>query len=171
MRPQEVLQRRRQAHNLLRMRSRQLSTIQGRQCQSINITFYPTTKRLRYTQQSRWQNTKLCKRSSIFARRNASGSRSSINEINNFSTTRFNASSDTSRSLKNDRTDSRIAFWIDGCNHFGDCWNNLMNAKIFPTILMILQFIAAIPYAIEGNARMTVYWIAAGVLTPALTYL
>lgn len=36
---------------------------------------------------------------------------------------------------------------------------------------MILQFIAAIPYAIEGNARMTVYWIAAGVLTLDLTYL
>lgn len=36
---------------------------------------------------------------------------------------------------------------------------------------MILQFIAAIPYAIEGNSRMTVYWIAAGVLTLDLTYL
>lgn len=46
-----------------------------------------------------------------------------------------------------------------------------MNAKIFPTILMILQFVAAIPYAIEGNAKMTVYWIAAGVLTLDLTYL
>lgn len=46
-----------------------------------------------------------------------------------------------------------------------------MNTKIFPTILMILQFIAAIPYTIEGNARMAVYWIAAGVLTLALTYL
>ena len=46
-----------------------------------------------------------------------------------------------------------------------------MNTKIFPTILMALQFVAAIPYAIEGNVRMTVYWIAAGVLTMALTYL
>ena len=46
-----------------------------------------------------------------------------------------------------------------------------MNTKIFPTILMTLQFVAAIPYAIEGDARMTVYWIAAGVLTLALTYL
>jgi len=36
---------------------------------------------------------------------------------------------------------------------------------------MILQFVAAIPYAIEGNARMTIYWIAAGVLTLDLTYL
>lgn len=46
-----------------------------------------------------------------------------------------------------------------------------MNTKIFPTILMTLQFVAAIPYAIEGDSRMTVYWIAAGVLTLDLTYL
>lgn len=46
-----------------------------------------------------------------------------------------------------------------------------MMTKIFPTILMVMQFAAAIPYAIEGNARMTIYWIAAGVLTLALTYL
>ena len=36
---------------------------------------------------------------------------------------------------------------------------------------MTLQFVAAIPYAIEGDFRMTVYWIAAGVLTLDLTYL
>lgn len=46
-----------------------------------------------------------------------------------------------------------------------------INPKILPTVMMVLQFLAAIPYAIEGNARMTVYWIAAGVLTLALTYL
>lgn len=46
-----------------------------------------------------------------------------------------------------------------------------MSTKIFPTILMALQFVAAIPYAIEGDFRMTVYWIAAGVLTLDLTYL
>lgn len=46
-----------------------------------------------------------------------------------------------------------------------------MNAKIFPTILMVLQFVAAIPYMAKGDIRMTVYWIAAGVLTLALTYL
>jgi hypothetical protein len=46
-----------------------------------------------------------------------------------------------------------------------------MNTKIFPTILMALQFVAAIPYAIEGDSRMTVYWIAAGVLTLDLTWL
>ena len=46
-----------------------------------------------------------------------------------------------------------------------------INPKILPTVMMVLQFLAAIPYAIEGNARMTIYWIAAGVLTLALTYL
>ena len=46
-----------------------------------------------------------------------------------------------------------------------------INPKILPTVMMVLQFVAAIPYAIEGNIRMTVYWIAAGVLTLALTYL
>lgn len=46
-----------------------------------------------------------------------------------------------------------------------------INPKILPTVMMVLQFLAAIPYAIEGNARMAVYWIAAGVLTLALTWL
>lgn len=46
-----------------------------------------------------------------------------------------------------------------------------MNAKILPTIMMVMQFAAAIPYAIEGDSRMTVYWIAAGVLTLDLTWL
>ena len=46
-----------------------------------------------------------------------------------------------------------------------------MNTKIFPTILMALQFVAAVPYAIEGDVKMTVYWIAAGILTLDLTYL
>ena len=36
---------------------------------------------------------------------------------------------------------------------------------------MVLQFVAAIPYAIEGDIRMTVYWIAAGVLTLDLTWM
>lgn len=46
-----------------------------------------------------------------------------------------------------------------------------MNTKIIPTIMMVMQFLVAIPYAIDGNTKMTVYWIAAGVLTLALTYL
>lgn len=46
-----------------------------------------------------------------------------------------------------------------------------MNEKLFPTIMMIMDFIAAIPYAFKSDIKMTVYWIAAGVLTLALTWL
>lgn len=46
-----------------------------------------------------------------------------------------------------------------------------INPKTIPTAMMVLQFLAAVPYAIEGNVRMTVYWIAAGILTLALTWL
>ena len=46
-----------------------------------------------------------------------------------------------------------------------------INPKILPTVMMVLQFLAAIPYAIKGDAKMTVYWIAACVLTLALTWL
>lgn len=43
--------------------------------------------------------------------------------------------------------------------------------KIFPTILMSLDFIAAVPYAFKCDVKMTVYWIAAGVLTLSVTWL
>lgn len=43
--------------------------------------------------------------------------------------------------------------------------------KIFPTILMALDFIAAVPYVFKGDLKMSVYWIAAGVLTLAVTWL
>lgn len=43
--------------------------------------------------------------------------------------------------------------------------------KIFPTILMALDFMAAVPYMVKGDLRMSVYWIAAGVLTLSLTWL
>ena len=46
-----------------------------------------------------------------------------------------------------------------------------INPKILTTVMMVLQFLAAIPYAIKGDTKMTVYWIAAGILTLALTYL
>lgn len=46
-----------------------------------------------------------------------------------------------------------------------------MNEKVFPTILMIIDFIAAVPYICKGDVKMTVYWIAAGVLTLAVTWL
>lgn len=43
--------------------------------------------------------------------------------------------------------------------------------KVFPTILMELDFIAAVPYAFKCDLKMFVYWIAAGVLTLAVTWL
>jgi hypothetical protein len=43
--------------------------------------------------------------------------------------------------------------------------------KIFPTILIILDFFAAVPYAVKGDLRMFVYWVAAGVLTLSVTWL
>ena len=43
--------------------------------------------------------------------------------------------------------------------------------KIFPTILMTLDFIAAVPYAVNGDMKMLVYWIAAGVLTFSVTWM
>lgn len=43
--------------------------------------------------------------------------------------------------------------------------------KIFPTILMILDFLAVIPYIPTGDLGKIVYWIAAGVLTLAVTWL
>lgn len=46
-----------------------------------------------------------------------------------------------------------------------------MMEKIFPTILMILDFCAAMPYAVQGDVKHTVYWIAAGVLTLSVTWL
>lgn len=43
--------------------------------------------------------------------------------------------------------------------------------KILPTILMLIDFLAAIPYITKGDIGQVVYWIAAGVLTLAVTWL
>ena len=43
--------------------------------------------------------------------------------------------------------------------------------KIFPTILIALDFLASIPYAVKCDLKMTVYWIAAGVLTFSVTWM
>lgn len=42
--------------------------------------------------------------------------------------------------------------------------------KVFPTILIILDVCAAIPYGIQGDWRHCIYWIAAAVLTFCITY-
>ena len=43
--------------------------------------------------------------------------------------------------------------------------------KFFPTVLIVLDLLAAIPYAAKGDVRMFVYWVAAGILTFSLTWL
>ena len=43
--------------------------------------------------------------------------------------------------------------------------------KVFHTLLMVLDFIAAVPYAFKGDVKMFVYWVAAGVLTLSVTWL
>lgn len=41
---------------------------------------------------------------------------------------------------------------------------------IFPTTLIALDVLAAIPYAVRGNIRMMIYWLAAATLTACVTY-
>ena len=41
--------------------------------------------------------------------------------------------------------------------------------KVFPTILIVLDIGAAITYATNLNWRMTVYWLAAAILTICVT--
>ena len=42
--------------------------------------------------------------------------------------------------------------------------------KLFPIILIIVDFLAAIGYALSGDLRKTVYWICAGLLTITVTF-
>lgn len=41
---------------------------------------------------------------------------------------------------------------------------------IFPTLLIILDVLAGIVYAVNGDWRMMTYWGAAAVLTACVTY-
>lgn len=41
---------------------------------------------------------------------------------------------------------------------------------IFPTLLIVLDVAESIPYAVRGNLRMMVYWLAAATLTACVTY-
>lgn len=45
-----------------------------------------------------------------------------------------------------------------------------IDPRVFPTVLMTLDFIAAIVWAFHGDPRKVVYWIAAGVLTLTVTW-
>ena len=46
-----------------------------------------------------------------------------------------------------------------------------VNPKVFPTILIILDVLASVPYAIQKDLRMTVYWLSAALLTFSVTWL
>lgn len=41
---------------------------------------------------------------------------------------------------------------------------------IFPTVLIVLDVLSAIPYAMRGNLRMMTYWLAAATLTACVTF-
>jgi hypothetical protein len=42
--------------------------------------------------------------------------------------------------------------------------------KVFPTILIILDVLAALAYVPSGNWRMICYWLAASLLTFCVTW-
>jgi len=46
----------------------------------------------------------------------------------------------------------------------------ITNEKFFPTILMLLDVCAAVSYGTNGDIRKVIYWLAAAVLTVAVTY-
>lgn len=41
---------------------------------------------------------------------------------------------------------------------------------IFPTVLIALDILAALPYAVKMDWRMAIYWLAAATLTASVTY-
>ena len=41
---------------------------------------------------------------------------------------------------------------------------------IFPTVLIALDALSAVMYAVKADWRMTVYWLAAATLTACVTY-
>lgn len=45
-----------------------------------------------------------------------------------------------------------------------------MSSKLLPTILIIIDILAAIVYGIDGDYRRVIYWVAAAILTATVTY-
>ncbi len=45
-----------------------------------------------------------------------------------------------------------------------------MNEKILPTVLMLIDIGAAIPYGLQGDWRRCLYWLFACGLTFCVTY-
>ena len=46
----------------------------------------------------------------------------------------------------------------------------MITEYIFPTLLIALDVCASVPYAVRGNLRMMVYWLAAATLNASVTY-
>jgi len=46
----------------------------------------------------------------------------------------------------------------------------MISAKLFPTVLILLDVVAAAVYVSQGDTRRTIYWLAAAVLTATVTY-
>lgn len=42
--------------------------------------------------------------------------------------------------------------------------------KLFPVILIALQFLACIGYAVSKDYKMAIYWLSAGVLNICVTF-
>lgn len=45
-----------------------------------------------------------------------------------------------------------------------------MSTKIFPSVLMMLDFMASVVYFAHGDIRHGVYWLSAGILTATVIY-
>lgn len=45
----------------------------------------------------------------------------------------------------------------------------IFDARFFPVVLIVLDLLASIAYAFEGDWRRMVYWFAAAVLTVSIT--
>ena len=46
----------------------------------------------------------------------------------------------------------------------------MTRAQAFPAALIVLDVAAAVVYAVDGDVRRVVYWLAAAVLTAAVTF-
>ena len=46
----------------------------------------------------------------------------------------------------------------------------MTRAQAFPAALIVLDVVAAVVYAVDGDVRRVVYWLAAAVLTAAVTF-
>lgn len=43
-------------------------------------------------------------------------------------------------------------------------------AQVLPAVLIVIDLAAAGVYACQGNVRQTAYWVAAAVITAAVTF-